>query len=91
MSKFSGLERAVAVAEGVSPEVGYDVLLTAVKRFLRSSERSILNNVCPDCGCSGAHFCPGKKLRPLSNGLENFIKDSYAIEEYKSRGKILGD
>lgn len=31
------LERAIAVSEGLSPEMGYDVLLAAAKRFVRAN------------------------------------------------------
>ena len=34
---LSQLERAIAVSEGLSPEMGYDVLLAAAKRFVRAN------------------------------------------------------
>ena len=38
------LERAIAVAEGVEAQVGYDILLAAAKRFVRSQKASPLDN-----------------------------------------------
>lgn len=37
MYTISQLERAIAVSEGLSPEMGYDVLLAATKRFVRAN------------------------------------------------------
>lgn len=38
------LERAIAVAEGVEAQVGYDILLAAAKRFVRSQKAGPLDN-----------------------------------------------
>lgn len=38
------LERAIAVAEGVEAQVGYDILLAAAKRFVRSQKADPLDN-----------------------------------------------
>lgn len=58
-TSLDALERAVAVAEGLQPDVGYDVLLAAAKRFIRASRGP---QPCPTCGSyiQGAHFCPGR-------------------------------
>lgn len=58
-TNLEALERAVAVAEGLQPDVGYDVLLAAAKRFIRASRGP---QPCPSCGTyyQGAHFCPGR-------------------------------
>lgn len=37
MYTLSQLERAIAVSEGLSPEMGYDVLLAAAKRYVRAN------------------------------------------------------
>lgn len=37
---YNDLERAVSIAEASSPEVGYDVLLTACKRHIRSQREA---------------------------------------------------
>lgn len=34
---LSQLERAIAVSEGLNPEMGYDVLLAAAKRYVRAN------------------------------------------------------
>lgn len=59
-SNVEALERAIAVAEALQPDVGYDVLLAAAKRFIRNS-RGI--QPCPSCGLhiNGAHFCVGRQ------------------------------
>lgn len=62
------LERAISVAENMEPVIGYDVLLAAAKRYVRSQRvypvggGAVGSNRCPSCGQynAGAHYCVGK-------------------------------
>lgn len=74
MNDIQVLERAVAVAENMEPSIGYDVLLAAAKRYIRSQRvypvgGSVSSNRCPSCGQynAGAHYCTG---RPSVGGIE---------------------
>lgn len=68
MNDIQVLERAIAVAENMEPTTGYDVLLAAAKRYVRSQRvypvgGGVANdNRCPSCGQynAGAHYCTGK-------------------------------
>ena len=76
-SELSGhiqaLERALAVAEGVEAQVGYDILVAATKRFVRSQRVYPQDTIqvpkivpfhsggCQNCGLHGAHYCVGKR------------------------------
>lgn len=86
---ISALERAVSIAEGVEPQVGYDILLAASKRYIRGQRAKPQQNICPSCGLinMGAHFCVGRS----GSGTQKWVSDYYATsvgscDDLRSRG-----